>query len=500
MAVVTVRPNGSDAAAFTVTGAASAHAALSDNSDSSFIRRTSGSVRASAVIDFGTTTIASGSIVSRVRLRARARTPDRKSNVEFALGVRRANNQQRYGPALALTGKRGLATYEGPWQSTAPAGGIWTQPEINEVLVRITDLCAKSGQRAFAYELYVDVDVIAQPTVTVTAPSGQVTNTSRPNVQWSFSDAENQPQAAFEVRVYTLAETNRTGFTLDDRTEYPPVWETGQVAGQANLARVGVILDNDDYVAYVRAARSVGAALFFSAWQTSAFEIDLTRPDAPTLTGTHDPAEGVVELEAVFTALGTAFGSRNWEFQRSVDGLEWYSTVDGLAIGTAAGTAVYEDYFAPRGGTAFYRARQIALLADEPIPSPYGTATVVVPTDGLWWFKPLENDSLTVGGVKVAGGFSESFDEQQAVFRPVGREGAVVVSAGLNSREGSFTITTVGRDEWLALRRVLRQTGPVYVEFPDGTFATVRWLDRDLSTSGRLGTEIRQVRVNWVEV
>jgi hypothetical protein len=61
MAVTTVRPNAtaSGAGSFTLTGGAgSVHATLNDDSDSTFLQKTSSVVgQASAIVDFGTTTI-----------------------------------------------------------------------------------------------------------------------------------------------------------------------------------------------------------------------------------------------------------------------------------------------------------------------------------------------------------------------------------------------------------------------------------------------------------
>jgi hypothetical protein len=75
MATYVLRPNANwnNDSAFTISGGSgSVHAALSDNSDSTFITRTSTTVPASYEAEFGTQALASTERVAFVNLRARA--------------------------------------------------------------------------------------------------------------------------------------------------------------------------------------------------------------------------------------------------------------------------------------------------------------------------------------------------------------------------------------------------------------------------------------------
>jgi hypothetical protein len=239
---------------------------------------------------------------------------------------------------------------------------------------------------------------------------------------------------------------------------------------------------------------------FWSPWDNEPFTMGMTLPDTPTVAATHSTTFGRVTVDAALTGLGTAYSSRTVEFQRSLDEATWVDLTDPVAFGTAAGTASFVDYFAPRGGTAYYRARQVAVLSDETIVSAFGSASVNVVNDGTWWLKPVDTLGNSVGGVKVGPGYEVGFAEQATVFSPIGRGENVVVSAGLTGRSGSFQITTVGTAEWSQVEQVLEEVGDVYVEAPDDEAWTVRFGSRSWQTAGLSSNPVRQVSVDWVEV
>jgi hypothetical protein len=123
MAVTTVRPNAtaSGASLFTISGgSASLHAATSDNSDSTFFSKSTSIVgQASALLDFGTTTISASQRVKRVRVRAKALTPTSAGRINIYLGTR-ADNQNYFHSALAIRGQYAATTFTGAYQTAAP--------------------------------------------------------------------------------------------------------------------------------------------------------------------------------------------------------------------------------------------------------------------------------------------------------------------------------------------------------------------------------------------
>ena len=69
MTATTLRPNGTIAAGGTVTGAASAHAALSDDSDASYV----GAYTGNGEYDSGTFTLPTGAVMKQARIRVRSK-------------------------------------------------------------------------------------------------------------------------------------------------------------------------------------------------------------------------------------------------------------------------------------------------------------------------------------------------------------------------------------------------------------------------------------------
>jgi len=164
MAVTTVRPNAtaSGSGSFTISGGAgSVHAALNDDADGTFIQKTSSVVgQASAILDFGTTSISASQRVKQVRIRARCDTPTDEGRLNVYLGSR-IDNQNYFHSALAIRGTNSVTTFTGPYYTSAPNGDSWSQAGINGLRAKITEY-EETGDRGKFYELYIDVDIAAQ--------------------------------------------------------------------------------------------------------------------------------------------------------------------------------------------------------------------------------------------------------------------------------------------------------------------------------------------------
>jgi hypothetical protein len=495
MAITTIRPNASSAALFTVTGAASAHAALADDDDLSFIRRTSTTAQGAAVVDFATFSIPAGSAVRQLRLRVRTETPEPGSRVTFALRSLLPSGALVIYPAYQRKGVRALDTYVGPWQPPEAAGN--PQGFVDGLNIRLVDYATSGPARAFVYELFIDVDVVSRPSVTVDAPTGTVTASSRPTVQWTYADVDGDPQGWYQVRVFTDAQVAAPDFDVaTDR----PVWDSGEVTSDNDFALLGVVLENGDYVTYVRVAKTVNGQPYWSTWQSEPFTMAVVPPATPTVTASHVIAEGRVAVEVV-GSVPTGFDSQTFELQRSADGSTWVGVRDAdVLFPNASYEAGVSDYEAPRGGTVFYRARSIGVLAGAQFASDWSTvASVAVPNDGLWWFKPLAAPALTAGGLQVLVGPDQTLVEQSGTFRPIGRGSAVVVTGGTAGRDGTFRLVTRDAAAWDELYAILSHEGVVYVEDPFGQSLYVRFVDRSWRLEGTPSTARRRVEVAYVE-
>jgi hypothetical protein len=102
MPTYTLRPNANwnNDSLFTISGgSASVHAALADDSDSTFITRTSNTVPAFYEAEFGTTTIAATERVVSVNLRARL-SVGTVGQAQLSLG---SNHRQKWSRGLLLS-------------------------------------------------------------------------------------------------------------------------------------------------------------------------------------------------------------------------------------------------------------------------------------------------------------------------------------------------------------------------------------------------------------
>jgi len=306
MATYILRPNANwnNASAFTISGGSgSVHAALADSSDSTYITRTSTTVPASYEAEFGTQTLAATEKVAYVNLRAKA-TIGTTGAIELSLGVITDRNGRTvsYSVPFSKANTLAITTVDTALKLTsAPNGQAWSQTLIDNLVVKFTDNATSSGDRANLYELYVDVITTTQPSVTVTAPSGTVTDTTFPSVTWTYSDTDGDPQSAYEIKVFDSTTYGAGTFSPDTST---PTVETGIVAStndgqtlEADLA------DGTTYRAYVRVAQLLNGSNYFSDWAYSQFTIDVDAPATPLITAFFDTNEGAVTL--------TIFGRTN---------------------------------------------------------------------------------------------------------------------------------------------------------------------------------------------
>lgn len=504
MAVTTVRPNAtaSGSSSFTISGGSgSLHAATNDDSDSTFWSKSSSVTgQASALLDFGTTSITSSQRVKRVRIRSRVRTPDTTGKINIYLGSR-IENQNYFHSALAVRGEyTTITTFVGPWFTSAPDGTDWSQESIDGLRAKVTEY-NDSTAVARVYELYIDVDVAAQPTTSVSAPTGTITTTTAPDVTWSFSDTDGETQSFYQIKVFTDAQYGAGGFSANTSTA---TYDSGQVASTDNTAVVGQLLLSDTYRAYVRTAKTINGQPFYSDYAYSQFTINVTPPPVPTLAASWDATNG----KASFTITGgnpVGFSSQVFEVLRSDDSGTTYSYVtngqDIVPNASYVGTAV--DYEAPRGLVAYYKARSIGTTAGgEEMPSDFSTVQqVLVSNDGTWWFKALTDSTLNQGSVRVLAQLDTTIEEPNTIFRPLGATRPIVVAGPLQGEDGIYQIKTITEEEWDDIYPVITHQGSILVQDPFGNQKYIRITSRTWSAESKNdGIIYRDIDLAYVEV
>lgn len=503
MAVTTVRPNAtaSGSSLFTITGGSgSLNAALSDDSDGTYIKKTSSVVGlASAILDFGTTTLTSSQRVKQVRIRGRCSTPTSAGKLNLYLGSR-IDNQNYFHSALAVRGENlSATTFVGPYLSSAPDGGSWSQAAINGLRAKISEY-KDDGDIGSFYELYIDIDIAAKPSVTVSAPTGTITTSAAPDVTWTYTDTDNETQAYYQIRVFTSAQYGAGGF---DPATSTATWDSGQIGSSDSSAVIGTLLRPATYRAYVRVAKSVNGEPFWSDYAYSQFTISYTAPTIPTMAVAWSDTLGRATL-TLTGATPTGYSSQYFDIHRSDDGGNIYAEIrDGERLipdGTFKVTA--QDYEAPRGLVSYYRCRAVGIDANSnEFPSDWGTVQqVLITNDGTWWLKAIDDPTLNLGSIRVLNGVNTSIEEPYLIFRPLGETRPVVVHGPIQGQDGAYTIKTVNETEWDDLYPILVHQGVLLVQDPYGNQKYIRIYSRGWNSENRGSAVHRDINVSYVEV
>jgi len=377
--------------------------------------------------------------------------------------------------AVQLRGNAAIGEISGAWYSAAPDGGSWTQAKINDLRAQWTDY-RDGASRAYLYEVYVDVDVAVQPTTTATAPTGSITTTALPDVSWTYADRR------VRGAVLLPGEGVHGGAVRGGRVrpgDHDPGVDSGVVPSVDTTTTVQEYLADGTYRVYVKTAKTVNGAPFWSAWAFSGFTISLTKPTTPTLGAAWNQALGKVTLTATGAALPAGFSSQVFEVQRSDDaGTTWALVRDGDDLGpNSSYVASAIDYKAPRQ-VVRYRVRSVGDYAGNGIASAWSASlAVTVTNDGLWWFKVTTAPSANLGGVRVLSGLDLRQGGQVGVFRPIGRSKSIVIEGGLAGMDGTYEVHCSTAAAWTALAAVIRSRATVLVQDPFGEQKHVRFTE-----------------------
>lgn len=396
MATVTLRPNGTNFNGWTIVGgSASADAALSDDSDATYVEVASGLVGAQscAVQLEDLSGLPSGALIKQVRARIRMRTKEASQQTnEFRqdLGEYGSGTYHTWKPTVPTA----LTTLTGPWHTTKPGGGPWTDAVIDALGYEIAD----TGSAAKGFEVaeaYVDVEYNEQPTGTLTAPTGTYTTDSSPDAVWSYSDPESDSQTHYRIVVEAGDTSANSAPALDGSEEY----DSGEIAGSGTSATLPA-LTNGTYTVWLRVRQAdVSGQAQRSEWDSIVYTLDVAPPAVPTVTATADDVNGRVILTAD-SASAAGEEAEEYDFQWSDDGTTWTDVRDATGIPPDSGTddtvATVYDYESVPNTARQYRARAARYDSGsgERLVSAWSSSSVqatAVPTN--WWLKdPADPD------------------------------------------------------------------------------------------------------------
>ena len=450
MTTVTLRPDGTNVSAGTVTGAASRHAATSDDSSSTYITLPD-STATYVELSLGTSSIPAGAMLKTARAWA--------DGGGVTGGTR--GGIYLYGP----TGSA-LASYTGTVADEDDDEQIFTSAALDslegQTLVdglRISFATfSNSYEDLRIYEAGVDLTYVAQPTVAVTAVSPDPTAQTSPTIEWAATlDSDGGPQVGYRVNVFSAAQYGAGGF---DPETSASVYSSGGLTGAASSLTVGPLPDDTTYRAYVRVYQEVNGSSHLSDWSYVQFAVDADTADVSTVAAVADDAAGKIALTVTRDGASEA-----WEYvevERSVDaGVTWvpvrFATfVD--ATGNAT-TFTVDDHEAPNNQAVVYRARATYYDTGLPITGDWTESSSVSWSSDDEWLK-VPNDptlNVTVAGATYA---PEQRSTRAGVFQVDGAVYPVVVTDVLSSPSGSITFRAKGKTALQGILSALEAGGP----------------------------------------
>ena len=458
MSVTTIRPTSTTANGTSTIGggAGSRHAALSDDSATTYVDVTGGFYDA---VSLGFTDPApSGTILAAIaRMEASA-----EGGFLPAIAA---------GMLVAAGGDAAAGSFNIAAQGEYQGQGAWG--DGSSLLVAIWN-AGGSSTTLRLYELFLDVYYVAVPTVDATGPTGTLTETNRPTITWNTTfdeDGQGVGPSDFQVRVFTDAVYGGGGF---DAATSTAVWETDRAASPTGISgsvRVLSSLANDTYRAYVRAKDSISG---WGSWDYAEFTVSVTPPDAPAISLSSDATHGRVEIAV--TPDNSPVATDGIVVERSRDGgTTWESVLEDAG----GSTRTLYDYFVPSGLAVSYRACAWNDTDEDRLYSSYTTDSIT--PDLGWWIKSFSDASLNFSlddrpNVYLRGLDSISRAARQSISQPLGRDDAVVISDTYGPETGDVTFLIHEQDNLDDLNALLDTLAPLYLTGPEDGVGRDRWV------------------------
>lgn len=429
MSSVTLRPNGTDVAADSLTGGATTHAVTSDDSDASYYTDNEG-LDAPVIVSLGTSALPAGFVTKQIRARCRSRGDSATVTVNFGV-VSYAG-----GPVSMSTT---LTTYEGAYSPVT-----LTQTQIDGLQAYTAGNWVGSGSAYRVAELYVDLVYVTIPVVALDAITDPYTASTVIPISWvNTLDSDGGAQTHYQAWV-----TADSGGAT--------VYDSGVVASSSTSASVGPLANGANYTVHIKVAQTVNGSQHWSAEDTqAAVTMSVTTVDVSSVTAAADNANAKITVTVTRDAADGAWGFV--EVERSTDGSVTWEAVRGATYvdPPLADTFVIDDYEVPNGTAAKYRARATYLSSGLPITSAWTTQSDTTTwTSTAVWFKvpgsPSLNDTFPF---KVYP--SATRPQRRGVFYVLGASRPVVVSDVRSSPEARCTVQTETEADATSLLAIL---------------------------------------------
>ncbi len=497
MTVVTLVPNGTTSiSGAVVTGAANAHSALSDSSDSSYVTF-AGSGTDQVILTFADLSLPAGAVITSLRPQVRDKND---GSGGWAYGTIKLLASAQRGPDGSSPSSWTTFTDHVYASYTAASLSDVSDSDVDAASIDLSGSTGLAG--LIVSKLSLLVTYVAKPVCDVTAPTGTVTSTNTPTVQWSNTlDSDGGTQTKYEVKIFSAAQYGAGGF---DPSSSTPTETSGIASGAATSWTPADPLPDATYRAYVRVGQTVLGQTHWSDWDFLGFTIAASTPGQPVPSAVAEDDEGRIWITVDDTP--GAGATHAFEVQRSIDGGSTWETIrttDGGLIMASGGLGRAYDYEVGNGVTVTYRARALNIGSFTTYSA---WSLLTLPTawqSSSWWLKSPLHPDLNIP-VEVDGMESLEQDARQGVFDALGRRLSIVVSDVRSGFRGTVRFVCDDATERADVDELLDLCEPLLLQAPP----TDHWDDRYImlgSLSRGRGTDKAYVGwtidgLSWVEV
>lgn len=255
-----------------------------------------------------------------------------------------------------------IQTYEVATYTRDPLGHPWDIHRLNKLLCQCFSVSAVFDCIR-VYKVFAQINYRVRPTVTVEAPTGTVLTPS-PVISWTYAQADGDPQAKAEYRIFTAIQVAESTFDPDTT---PPAFSR-TVGGDIISETLPTSINADTYSVYVRVYSSFGAK---SLWVGRAFAVQGPSPGVPgddnTVSGT--PGIGVVSVVPDAYASSAALTLRDSSNLLSVQSADFETLTDAPEY-TSTNTTPVQDTSVYYAGVASLKLTA-ASAATMSVRSPY---------------------------------------------------------------------------------------------------------------------------------
>jgi hypothetical protein len=197
------------------------------------------------------------------------------------------------------------------------------------------------------------------------------------------------------------------------------------------------LLNTHIYRAYVKVIDTAGSD---SGWRYHQFTMNIVPLATPNMTLTPDAANRRVLISVTTGAVpGTALVALQYS-----DGGEWDWVRGATALVPVAGAVSAYDYEIPFDTDRDYRA--LTYTPDPWNTSDYDQDSTTIAEDRRWVLSVPERSDVDPITIRISDEFDVERETVAAVFRPVGRKNAIVVTDGA-PKSGEFSLTTQTLDQ-----------------------------------------------------